>query len=411
MKLCRIYPLKILRQSFTQLLESEEMSSLNILLIFLVLNVFIVQNLTQTVQDDVDKVIIFEPSSIEIQIGNSKNVSLRLNRMFNTEIAINFTYGDENKILENTKIIAPLFHIVFPANSTEPQSIQLDSRKVGHLVIGATSNDTDIPLNNVLRLAVIHSNVTKVFIEIIGWIYFVAWSISFYPQIVLNFRMKDVSGLSLDFIAMNFLGFFCYSIFNVCLFWLNSVQKEYFHIHPRGVNPVLINDVFFALHALVLTFVTIIQCIMYKQRTQKISYAASGIIVVLIGVLTISGVICGAHKLSLLDYIYVFSYVKLAITIMKYCPQVYMNFKRKSTVGWSMGNVLLDFIGGSFSLLQMFLLAYNYNDWTSIFGSPTKLGLGLLSIFFDLIFIFQHYVLYRKRENEVIDTANYQPIA
>lgn len=36
-----------------------------------------------------------------------------------------------------------------------------------------------------------------------------------------------------------------------------------------------------------------------------------------------------------------------------------MNFRRKSTEGWSIGNVLLDFIGGSFSLLQMFLQSYN----------------------------------------------------
>ncbi len=39
--------------------------------------------------------------------------------------------------------------------------------------------------------------------------------------------------------------------------------------------------------------------------------------------------------------------------------QAYMNYKRKSTEGWSIGNILLDFTGGSFSLLQMFLLAYN----------------------------------------------------
>ena len=36
-----------------------------------------------------------------------------------------------------------------------------------------------------------------------------------------------------------------------------------------------------------------------------------------------------------------------------------MNYKRGSTEGWSIGNVLLDFTGGSFSLLQMFFLAYN----------------------------------------------------
>ena len=36
-----------------------------------------------------------------------------------------------------------------------------------------------------------------------------------------------------------------------------------------------------------------------------------------------------------------------------------MNYRRKSTDGWSIGNVLLDFTGGSLSMLQLFLLAYN----------------------------------------------------
>ena len=141
------------------------------------------------------------------------------------------------------------------------------------------------------------------------------------------------------------------------------LQKEYFHKHPRGVNPVLLNDVLFAFHALVITLVTIVQCIMYKQRRHRVSYMASGVLVVMFAFLTVSGVVCAARKMKVLDYIYFFSYVKLAITIMKYCPQAYLNFKRKSTIGWSIGNVLLDFTGGSFSLIQMFLLAYNYSNF------------------------------------------------
>ena len=52
-----------------------------------------------------------------------------------------------------------------------------------------------------------------------------------------------------------------------------------------------------------------------------------------------------------------------------------MNFRRKSTEGWSIGNVLLDFTGGSFSLLQMFMLAYNYSEccicrFTVVNGHP-----------------------------------------
>lgn len=92
-----------------------------------------------------------------------------------------------------------------------------------------------------------------------------------------------------------------------------------------------------------------------------------------------------------------------------------MNYRRKSTVGWSIGNIFLDFTGGMLSMLQMMLNAYNYgnflsffsynfninfeffflDDWQSIFGDPTKFGLGLFSVLFDIFFMVQHYILYR----------------
>lgn len=59
--------------------------------------------------------------------------------------------------------------------------------------------------------------------------------------------------------------------------------------------------------------------------------------------------------------------------------QAYMNYRRKSTMGWSIGNIFLDFTGGILSMLQMIINSYNFNDWESIFGDPTKFGLGLFS--------------------------------
>ena len=38
------------------------------------------------------------------------------------------------------------------------------------------------------------------------------------------------------------------------------------------------------------------------------------------------------------------------------------------------------------------------DDWGSIFGDPTKFGLGFFSILFDILFIVQHYCLYRGKE-------------
>lgn len=46
---------------------------------------------------------------------------------------------------------------------------------------------------------------------------------------------------------------------------------------------------------------------------------------------------------------------------MWYCVlQAWQNFKRKSTVGWSIGQIILDFAGGVLSISQMFIISYNY---------------------------------------------------
>lgn len=66
------------------------------------------------------------------------------------------------------------------------------------------------------------------------------------------------------------------------------------------------------------------------------------------------------HVIDWLDFLTFCSYVKLSITLIKYIPQAYYNYKRKSTVGWSIGNIFLDFTGGILSMLQMILNAYNY---------------------------------------------------
>ena len=56
-------------------------------------------------------------------------------------------------------------------------------------------------------------------------------------------------------------------------------------------------------------------------------------------------------------------FIKITVTLIKYIPQVcfvcltlaIMNFKRKSTEGWSIENVLCDFGGGVFCFEEMML--------------------------------------------------------
>lgn len=82
-------------------------------------------------------------------------------------------------------------------------------------------------------------------------------------------------------------------------------------------------------------------------------------------------------------------------TVVKYIPQVWVNYKRQSTVGWSIYPILLDISGGTLSISQLVLDSSLQDDWSGLAGNPVKLGLGNISIMFDVMFIVQHYWLYR----------------
>ena len=93
----------------------------------------------------------------------------------------------------------------------------------------------------------------------------------------------------------------------------------------------------------------------------------------------------------------VLGYSKLIIGFLKYTPPVYWNYKRKSTKGWSIFNILLDMVGGLFSLASG---SIEINNGLNV----TKLVLAVTTVFFDSIFIIQHYCLYPQAKgfyNEV----------
>ncbi len=86
-------------------------------------------------------------------------------------------------------------------------------------------------------------------------------------------------------------------------------------------------------------------------------------------------------------------YGKLVISFVKYSPAVYWNYKRKSTKGWSIFNILLDLVGGTFSLASGSVSVQNGLN-------VTKLILAFLTVVYDLIFVVQHYVMYRGNDQK-----------
>ena len=232
----------------------------------------------------------------------------------------------------------------------------------------------------------------------IGYTYFACWSISFYPQVLINFSRKSTQGLSADFCGLNVIGFACYTAYNAAFFWSPYVQDQYRQRHGGDSITVQSNDVAFAVHALVLSCITLVQFVLYGDGYQSIRPSTCIAWVMRCIVLAIGAyaamVVVNAPGCNWLDFLYLLSYIKIVISLIKYIPQVLLNYRRKSTRGWSIWNVLLDFSGGILSVLQLVLDCVDLNDFTGITGNLAKFGLGFVSILFDVIFILQHYVLY-----------------
>ena len=280
---------------------------------------------------------------------------------------------------------------------------------------------------------------------LIGWIYFTAWSISFYPQVFINARRRSVVGLSFEYPALNLVGFSCYTAFNSALFWSPSVRAAYRDAH-NGDNPsVQSNDVFFGIHAVALTLIVLVQICVYERGDQRLALWCAAVLIVLLSIIGGVAAATAAHaspNLDWLQYFTILSYVKLSISegarrqaplcllaqsnvaacarrrrrrrrrhrplsraasllaaLMKYFPQAFLNWRRQSTVGWSIENILLDFTGGSLSLAQSLMdnSIPRGSAWANILGgNPAKFFLGFTSMVFDIVFMVQHYGLYRE---------------
>lgn len=235
----------------------------------------------------------------------------------------------------------------------------------------------------------------------LGYTYFLCWSISFYPQVLTNFRRRTTIGLSADFAALNVLGFACYSAYNVALYTSPSIHQQYKHRYgPHAEITVQSNDVAFAVHALVLSAITLCQIAVYDGlHPRQFSKFILGLIVCMVAVMVVTPVLIstkfmvGTHY-EWLDYMYLLSYLKIVVTLVKYIPQMILNFRRKSTTGWSIWQILLDFSGGLLSDLQLVGDCFDLKDWTGLTGNLAKFFLGFVSILFDTVFMLQHYVWY-----------------
>ncbi|KAH9609091.1 hypothetical protein KSS87_021851 [Heliosperma pusillum] len=152
----------------------------------------------------------------------------------------------------------------------------------------------------------------------------------------------SVVGLNFDFAVMNLTKHSTYLIYNATLYFSSAVQKQYREKYGLDeMIPVAANDVAFSIHAVLMTLVILFQIYIYEA---------------------------------------------------------FMNFYRKSTEGFSIGNILLDFLGGATNYGQMAVQSIDQGSWVNFYGNLGKTLLSFVSIFFDLVFMIQHYILYRGKK-------------
>ena len=144
----------------------------------------------------------------------------------------------------------------------------------------------------------------------LGGLYFVAWSVSFWPQVLLNRQRRTTVGLSPDFAVLNAFAFSAYSAYTVSLYASPQIRHQYKRHHDHAPE-VRFADVLFCLHALLLSSVTVGQIAYYDGfAKQKPSRPARYGLVAL--VLYVAGTAVLSREA--LQILYALSYCKMAVT-------------------------------------------------------------------------------------------------
>lgn len=131
-----------------------------------------------------------------------------------------------------------------------------------------------------------------------------------------------MTGLNFDFLALNLVGFALYSAYNLNMFFNPGIRAAYLERYPRGLIPVLANDVIFSVHAVFATLVTIGQCCRYDRGLQQVSLKAITFIIAIVGAVVLLAGLSVGSMINWLDFLTYCSYFKLLITLIKYVPQV-----------------------------------------------------------------------------------------
>jgi len=354
------------------------------------------------------KEIFFDENNVVLEKGSKHFVSIVLYQKLEDDATVNIRFYDQGIYTNNTNgIVKPIRPVIFKSNYNrtiaQVKAVPIVATGVGEVTMvlqSASKELNELPNFNhtFVIVDVVQSNAVKIFNTILGWSYMVFWGCSYYPQFYLNFKEWSVAGFSLDYGLLNVLAYFSYCVVMCSMYWDPRIRSIYLEEHPHTQIPVETPDLASVIHNMTIIFLLGLQCVFLPRGGQKltaISYVCSAFFV-FAPLLTLPFALAG--YLNWLAFVHVFSYIKIGISLVKYAPQAYMNWRRKSTLGYSPVNMTLDFAGSTFLVLQLILLSVNRNDVYSMIGNPAKTGVGFAAWMFSGLFMVQHFILYGHRQ-------------
>jgi cystinosin len=155
--------------------------------------------------------------------------------------------------------------------------------------------------------------VLVVIAEVVGWGYFLSWTVSFYPQLYENCRRKSVVGFSFDMVAYFMLSYITYLIYNAVVFFDEDIEREIVGQSHQS-NPVKLTDFVFALVAFICTALQCLQCFLLERGSQKMHVSTWVICSLVLATLGLLSVIAALKFVSWVLVLQYCGYVKLAVS-------------------------------------------------------------------------------------------------
>jgi cystinosin len=238
--------------------------------------------------------------------------------------------------------------------------------------------------------------------NVFNWIYFFSWTIGFYPQIYQNWSRKSTIGISSDKVLIDIFGYTCTTLFNVLIYFIPNESSHFVSLEVGHSTSIRRFDACLSCHELLLTFILAAQIAVYdgsSQRPSLVALLACGIVSAFLLIYGMFVVVNASDTgATLTAWLFFVSIMRIGVIFIRNFPQIALNYRRKSTVGWNITACLMGLTGWIARLLQLLFDRNDTNNWSNVTALVIMVVLITVSILCNAIFILQHFLWFAVRD-------------